>query len=205
MFDTHQKTISEYAQACPDNFAKVHQFVLLTIRTPLYRVPQDTKTAQRGGPEALAVLWGWKHEAYNHAEVHARETLSYLEHVHADATAGDHDRTGAMLEYLADMPGLGLVKAGFITQLCYGLGGCLDTHNLARFNIPPRTFEGFKRKRTIKGRRAMIARYLEACDKSGGTEALWDTWCEHVANKYPDIYKNADHVSELHCEALNLT
>jgi hypothetical protein len=33
-----------------------------------------------------------------------------------------------------------------------------------------------------------------------GTEYLWDSWCEFMADKYPKHYKNANHVSRLHLE-----
>jgi hypothetical protein len=110
-----------------------------------------------------------------------------------------------LLEYLCDLPGFGPAKAGFVCQLVYGVAGCIDTHNLARFDIPTRRFDNYKQIKTIKSKRKRIELYLKTCRDAGGCAKLWDGWCEYVAARQPNTYRDAQHVSELHIEALGLT
>jgi hypothetical protein len=203
MFATHAQRISAYGRSDPQSFANVVQFVILTIRQPLHRVPDDMLTAAQQDEAARDVLWGWKWEAYANAELDAERSWSYCEHVFADATLDNHARSVLMIEYLADQRGLGLAKAGFVVQLIYGLAGCLDSHNLARFGIKPRAFSNYK-ERSSKARRKLCERYVETVYELGGPETLWDSWCAYVAANQPENYRDADHVSALHCEALNI-
>ena len=204
MYEDHQKTIGEYARLSPDNLAHVMQFVIVTIRTPLYRVADDLEIAREDGEDAPATLWGWKYKAFHDIAHNAQKTYSYLEHVNAHG-GDDETRTLAMISYLADLPGFGLAKAGFVTQLAYGLGGCLDTHNLQRFRIGPSAFKGYKERKTAKARHKLAKRYVSAVYALGGPSTLWDSWCQYVALNQPTTYDDLDHVSRLHCEALGLT
>ena len=203
MYHEHQKKIGRYARQSPEHFARILQFVILTVRVPLYRVRQDTLIAAQGGADALGVLWGWKHIAYNTAQDEAENSLAYLEHCqgHYD---DERERAQAMIEYVASLPGFGLAKAGFVLQLAFGLAGCLDTHNLARFHIKESAFKGYKERKTKRGRERMARKYIDAVYSLGGPSALWDTWCEYVATNQPHNYNSAEEVSRLHCEALDL-
>jgi|TARA_Y100000310_G_scaffold302643_1_gene340250 hypothetical protein len=204
VYHNHQKTIERYARQSPEHFARILQFVILTVRVPLYRVRQDTSTAAQGGADALGVLWGWKHNAYNAAQDGAENSLAYLEHCQAHY-GDERERAQAMLEHVADLPGFGLAKAGFVLQLAFGLAGCLDTHNLSRFNISASTFKDFKARSTKKARERLSQKYIDAVYALGGPSTLWDSWCEYVATNQASTYDDAEHVSRLHCEALDLT
>lgn len=204
MFDNHQPIISTWTRQSPDNLARVLQFVILTIKQPLASVPGQLAALIENSPEADAYLWGFKGQACAEAWANRETVHSYLEHV-AASDASDHDKACAMVEYLADLRGFGPVKAGFVTQLVYGLAGCIDTHNLTRFKIHPRTFSNFKQRKTAKARRAFIRRYVKTCDRLGGPAKLWDSWCEYVAANQPTTYHNAMHVSQLHCDVFGLT
>ena len=111
-----------------------------------------------------------------------------------------------LLMYFAGLPGLGLVKGGFVAQLCFGVAGCLDTHNITIHGLQPSTFAAhrFKGARTEKTKRKLVAHYVELCRALGGAGKLWDNWCQYVADKRPGIYNDADHVSKLHCEAIGV-
>lgn len=203
MYATHQPTISRYARASADNLARVMQFVILTARQPLFRVTADMETAEQGGEDAMSVLFGWKFSAYNSVMDNRNRHFSFLEHV---AESGDTNRQKleAMLEYIADLPGFGPAKAGFVTQLAYGLGGCIDTHNLRRFNLPERGFDNYCQRKTTQAKRRMISRYIDTLEQIGSPQFLWDSWCAYVANRRPNVYRNPFQVSALHCRALGL-
>lgn len=203
MYRRDQAIISEYARRNPENFARVLQFVILTARVRLANVPADFETAEQGGPDAMGVLFGWKFQAYTevwkHREVHYTYCEDALRHARSE-----QELARDLIEYFAGLYGYGPAKAGFVTQLIYGIGGCLDTHNLKRFNIPSRTFDSYCQIKTAKARRRKIAKYVALVYKLGGPKVLWDTWCYYVADGQPALYRSADYVSALHVEALNL-
>ncbi len=203
MYQRDQKIISEYALRNPDNFARVLQFVILTARVRLANVPADFDTAERGGQDAMGVLFGWKFQAYTEAWINRETHFTYCQEAlrHTD---NERELTTELIEYFAGQYGFGPAKAGFVVQLIFGLGGCLDSHNLRRFNIPTRTFDSYRQLKTAKARRRKIARYVELVYNLGGPEVLWDTWCHYVADRQPSLYRSATHVSSLHCEALGL-
>ena len=64
MYDRDQPIISAYARENADQFARVLQFVILTARVRLAQVPADFETAEKGGSQAMGVLFGWKFKAY---------------------------------------------------------------------------------------------------------------------------------------------
>jgi len=47
----------------------------------------------------------------------------------------------AVLRGIVELPGFGVVKAGFWVQLACGSVGCLDRHNLRRAGLRENTFE----------------------------------------------------------------
>jgi|TARA_R110000803_G_C11948631_1_gene317433 hypothetical protein len=100
---------------------------------------------------------------------------------------------------LAGIPNIGLVKAGFILQICIGEVGCLDVHNLNRFGLSASTFKLAKNV-TYATALKKAKLYVKLCKDLGGSEYLWDSWCNYVATKYPKVYDNGDHVSKLHLE-----
>ena len=117
-------------------------------------------------------------------------------------TAGVPSQSNAeLLLAIACIPGLGLVKAGFYIQLCTGYMGCLDVHNLKRFGLDRKTFlvpESLSWE-TALGKANM---YLETIEKCGGSEYLWDSWCDYIAALYPKKFKNGEHVSQCHVDYL---
>lgn len=195
MFAQHQPIISQWARADADNLRDVIRFVLLTIRYPLYLAVEDMRD---DNPRAMT---GARQYAWHAAGRDAREVFDTCENI----AHGYHDPADVAAElcgYLATRPAFGLAKAGFVVQLAYGLGGCLDSHNLARFNISQWRFAHYKRKGPRTQARMRRA-YVDTCDALGGTADLWDTWCHYVAERDAH-YSSAHHVSELHAAAFHL-
>ena len=201
MFATHQPRIAAYARQNADHFAEVITFVYVTVRNPLYRVPNDLRDIRKLGRNAAA-LWGWKLEAWEYLQAHKHELFADCERIYNDAV-DEEELRDSLLGYLARLPGLGFAKAGFVAQLIYGVSACLDTHNMDRFGIKANTFKAAK---ALNGKaREHRKRYHETIDKSGGTAGLWNSWCQYVADNQPDRYASAWEVSALHCTALGLS
>jgi hypothetical protein len=206
MFATHQPIIGAWARKSPDNFARVCQFVVLTIRQSLNEVKPAFDDIEFGeDPEAArGRLFGFKARAWAEAWQYRQANLAFLEHIENDPDASPRQKDLAMLEFVCGLYGFGPVKAGFLLQLVFGRVGCLDTHNLNRFRIKPSAVKSslFARLKTPAARKRFLTRYLDLCEEFGGCEKLWDSWCEYVANDQPKAYDNAFAVSAEHVNAL---
>ena len=205
MFATHQKPIGQFARDNAEGMTQVIQFVLLTIQNTLELVPEQMNDVNELGAES-AYLWGdAKRNGWAYLDEHS-------ERIHSEALAiynGYHDpevQAKELLRYFAELPGLGLVKAGFVVQLCFGLSGCLDTHNINRFGLSANTFKAsrFKAAKTIRTKNKILDLYCDLVEKCGGTEALWNGWCDYVAAKRPKSYASGFEVSQLHCDAIGV-
>ena len=102
---------------------------------------------------------------------------------------------------VSSIPGIGIVKAGFVLQLCISKVGCLDTHNLRMFGFSDSAFK-FSKTTTRNTALAKARLYIETCEKLGGSEFLWDNWCEFIASKYPKHFTSADQVSQMHVDLI---
>lgn len=204
MFRNHQPRIQAFATSGPEQLKEVMTFVQLTIQQPLYRAVEDMDDVRARGISSTAV-WGFKIDALQYMEENMEiifETAELLRSCSADPVV----QAKELLLYFASLPGFGLAKGGFVVQMAYGLSGCIDSHNLNRFGVQPRDVNAARFKNgSGKLRSKLVDVYHDLVETCGGTEKLWDGWCEYVAENQPERYRNAFHVSELHCDALGLT
>lgn len=208
MFDTHQNRIAAYAKRGPDEFARTITFVYATIQQSLDMVPGAMKSIDREGIESK-FLWGFKRDAYEY--VQKNKLAIYSDARELAFTADDNRAERELLAYFAAMPGLGLVKAGFVTQLAFGLGGCIDGHNVRRFELLkgrkslPIYMKAWHYKKARPAKQAeYVSMYQSLLKRAGGCQALWDDWCIYLRSRAPAKYHSADYVSELHCIALGV-
>ncbi len=196
MYKKHQPMISSYARANASNMKQVLGFVLLTIRMPLDRAVADIDSLPY--PDK-STLWGFKWDAWHNINKTYKEIYENLEtyyEAYDSDTASNH-----MLAYLSSLKGFGLVKAGFALQLIYGLSGCIDTHNLRIHGVSINQVRvGKNIKPNSRLKRAI--EYNKLVAKLGGTEFLWNNWCNYVAQQQPNKYTNGYEVSKLHTEVI---
>ena len=191
MFSKHQPNIEEFARQNSDNFAQVVLFVSATIQQMFHTVPAIMDDVREHGLDSKH-LWGSKQDTW-------RYTLENKDLLF-EAVFSDMDLEDKLLS-IAEIPGIGLVKAGFVLQLCTGEVGCLDVHNLRRFGLSAQTFKLGKVKYLTARKKASL--YIKTCLECGGSETLWDEWCQLIADKYPQRWKNdANRVSEAHEEII---
>lgn len=197
-FDRDQKLVSAWAKRDPENFAQVVTFVLLTIQQNIEGVPNALDDVRTLGAKSRH-LWGMKREGYRYVNRHAPRIL---------AECDDLARAGLdayLVLALTEIPGLGLVKAGFVAQLVWGRVGCLDTHNLERFDLDRNQFRLTK---TLRSETALAkARlYVSTCEAQGGCRNLWNGWCQHIAAERPAVFPGGgDQVSRIHSQAFGLS
>ena len=191
MFKKHQRNIEEFARKNPDNFTQVVLFVSATIQQMFHTVPTIVDDVREYGLDSKH-LWGSKKDTW-------RYTLENKDLLF-EAVFSDMDLEDKLLS-IAEIPGIGLVKAGFVLQLCTGEVGCLDVHNLRRFGLSAQTFKFGKVKYLTARKKATL--YIKTCIQCGGSETLWDEWCQLIADKYPQRWANdANRVSEAHEEII---
>lgn len=185
MFAEHQPKISECGRSNPAAFAKVCEFALATIRVHL----RDASKALRDGERPSSIFFGSKLAGLDYLDRNAETLWSDAEQAHDD---------DALMAVFMRIPSIGLAKAGFLCQMLYGRVGCIDTHHIVRFGLPPRVFREIRpNARAAKWR--IIRRYVETCDRLGGCAELWDSWCEYVANREGD---RPEAISALHLAAI---
>lgn len=184
MYAGHVPKISAAMHVCPETFARGIMFAVLSARVPFVRVPEMLKDVDIKG-KFSEYLWGWKRDAYRFVERH-KLTLW-------NETCASRDMENALV-ILTRVPGLGLVKAGFVLQMLGHDIACLDTRNIQREGRNPRAYrsDGEKRKNTAAFRRK-ITRYVR--DVGGKARPYWDDWCIEVAGIYD---MTPEQVSETH-------
>jgi hypothetical protein len=110
-----------------------------------------------------------------------------------------------MMMRLMDVPGLGMVKAGFVMQMMFGRVGCMDVHNTRRFyKVDARdvSISAGVRKDSTKFKK--VVGYVQLCKNNRSTAKLWDSWCEQLVYKPCNRGRFADgnEVSQMHVAAL---
>lgn len=187
MFTTHQKAIGRWGRKSPDNTSWIIAMVLLSIQQHWDQIGNQLIDLKENGLDCKYLFAskrsGWDYVVANKKELH--EAI--------------YSRNLPMAEKLlavASIPNIDLIKAGFVLQLCIGKVGCLDVHNLRRFGLKPQTFKTYGLKYDTALGKAKL--YVKVCEDLGGCEYLWNSWCDLLAEKYPNKYKNGQHVSRLH-------
>ena len=192
MFARDQREIELWASMSPERTLDVGTFVLLTIRQQFSGVGRMLERVRKGD---AAPLWGFKFEGYRYLTVNR----DYLYKRAFDCRNGRIWVEDLLRDYLA-VPGLGLVKAGFVVQLLTGEAGCFDMHNLDRFGLNSTDFKIPSRQdpdAQLREINAAVEWYVQLCEDYGGSEALWNGWCQHVAETYR-TYEDAEDVSRRH-------
>lgn len=180
MYAKHNPTIASAMQESPELFLRGVLFAICSIRQPIRAVP-DQLEAVLGGD--LSPLFGYKLNAHAYLMDHAAELWRDVR--------GSRTNANRIAE-LCRVPGLGIVKAGFVLQLMGYDVACLDTRNVKREGRDPREFRTDGKKSGAAFVRK-IDRYL--AEVEGRAAEYWDLWCSDVAqaNKM-----TAEAVSALH-------
>lgn len=217
MYATHARAIQAWARKSPDNLARVIQLSIVSAHAPFSRIVHDMQACVDETPAMPGILYGWKAKAFGDVW-EARDAIAWNLADICDLAGSwrlpdlvwRKDAADYALCYLAGFHGLGLAKAGFALQMGLGLSGCLDVHNLRKAGYSPsvcRMNTARAKNRPEPSRQTMLKRtmaYNRVVYTMGGTERLWDAWCEDMAARNPKTYKSAFHVSSLHCEALGV-
>lgn len=176
LFHRDALAVGEAARANEEVFLRVILMVLLSVRQPWTKVPDQFHGTVNLGAQS-PYLFGFKRVGYQFA----RENISKL---HRRIVSYEHDKDLVSLIYdLMAVPGLGLAKASFVAQLTVNDGACLDGHNLRRLGLDPnftRLDKNLQRDRI----EARINAYNASWATQGDSAYWWNTWCVELATKY---------------------
>jgi len=199
MFLPHQSEIQQYASQNPDNTFKVLRFVQMTIQQNFAHMPVMIEEVNNTG--SCKRLTGRQRDAI---QVYSERREEIFRTIFGGLSLVDK------LLYVASLPGFGIPKAGFVLQCCLGRVGCLDVHNLKRFDKNPKDFllrnststKATSIDKALRRNRHIAQGYIDLCDVELGCGYLWDSWCLLIADKYPWFYADAEHVSRLHVDCI---
>ena len=182
MYKRDVPKIIEYVEST-DNVVDVGAFVLCTIQTPLSRVGSQMEDIRKNGANSKA-LWGSKRKGYQYLLNH-HDDLKTLKNLEISIDSA--------LKKAMEVPGFGLPKASFFLQLLGHDIGCLDSHNLKRYNLPVVITRGKK-----------IVDYIKTVREIQNAEGWWDSWCNYVAgNRMNKSLATGDKVSSYHYECIS--
>jgi len=196
MFAKHQVKIMKWAMKNEDNIFNLILMVSLSIRQPWAVIGKQLQDVQANGSNSK-YLFGSKKDLYFHVMENKQAIFQLLK----DTKAGNIPQAECLYQ-LTKIPGLGLAKAGFVMQLAIGMAGCIDSHNVTMYGVNPNALKMGK----VKAEKALekAKMYLDLCEKLGGTEFLWDNWCNFVAVRHPKHFQDGNDVSARHCSYLGI-
>jgi hypothetical protein len=189
------RACNQYAQASPENFKRCALFVLATVQQQLETVPAALSDICELGT-ASRFAWGYKIKGVEFVEKNYRGL-----YINAMRARGNPVH---LMEIFLQVPGLALVKAGFLCQVFAGEVGCIDTHNVKLYNIPLSALR-YRYEHSEKHRAACVERYVKLCEGLGGAHVLWSRWCDYVAALRPFNWTDGAEVSRFHLDVVNGT
>ncbi len=212
MFDTHNPIINEYMQSNHKNMVDGIMFVVLSVKTPFHTMQKQMEDYRVNGVNSKYV-WGFKRQTLEYLLEHGEDLYNELMDLSTRTKFGDKKFKGRdiwthrdqqMMLVLTDVPGLGVVKAGFVMQLMFGRVGCIDVHNLRRFYKVDAKDVKFVKIASDRIKLEKITNYVNICKGHRSPKKLWDQWCSQLVYKTCNRGRFADgnEVSQMHVAAL---
>lgn len=186
---------NSFAQDSAQNLRRAALFVLATVQQQLETVPLAVTDFLEYGT-ASRFAWGMKKLGVKYLKKNAVSLF--------DSAIAARNNDADLMAVFLRVPGLGLVKAGFLCQIFAGTVGCIDVHNIKLYDIPLAALR-YNYKAAAKTQQAKILRYVALCDGLGGAVSLWSRWCDFVAALRPNNWENGAHVSQFHVDVINGT
>ena len=193
--------IMEHATATPDGLRDVVEFTICTVNMPLSRVLDMRLDIKSNG---LNSKWlsGTKRAGFEYTAKHSTMLHDALLQVADMHGIGTIDGAVNALDVLMSIPGIGMVKAGFIAQMMGFNVACLDRHNIRMLGMKEGDVR-ISKSLSDKSRRTKLREYVKLTRRKGA-EYWWDTWCNYVAEKagLNKSLPTGDAVSAYHVDAV---
>lgn len=198
MYAEHQPQIATYARRSPQHLFDIGMFVQATI-TQHFEACKDICASIRAEGTTSKYLSTTKRRAYVALAAQAQDLYDL---VLAYDAAPRPDAVLQLFRTLVELPGFGIVKAGFWLQLVLGEAGCMDRHNLRLYGLQEHAFARIPA--SAEGLTAKLRSYMAVC-ATIGTATLWNQWCTTVSLLRPHRFPTPDSVSAWHLTCLTAT
>lgn len=191
IYSEHIAQCNQFAQSGPEELAQTVRFVLATIQQSLEQVPDILEDWAALGTESRHA-WGMKKAGLGWLEGNSERLYNRVRLANSDRK---------ILREFLEVPGLGMVKAGFACQLYNGSIGCIDSHNIKLYGIPLSALR-YTAKLLPDTQKRKQKQYIELCHGLGGSALLWTRWCDYLATLRPERWPDGETVSRFHVETL---
>ena len=201
MYQRDCNAIAHYAMSSPAGLYDVIEFTLCTINMPLSRVIQQRVSIKAEGIHSKWVS-STKAQGIEYAKsniFHLHEAITSIAQRYGTDTI---DGAQEAVDLFVSIPSIGMVKAGFIAQMCGFEVACLDRHNIRMLGLSE-TALLLNKKVKPELRKRKIRDYVKLCRRKGA-EYWWNTWCNYVADKggMNKSLPTGDAVSKYHVDAI---
>lgn len=184
-FERDAKALAEAARNDPEVVLRIITLVLLSIRQPWHKMPEQFSDVLLHGDDSKW-LFGFKRDGYRIASEHKKYFQEQAIVYRGDLTD--------LIHKLMRIPGLGLAKASFAAQMLVNDGACLDSHNLNRMGLTP-NFTRIDKNADPSIVHRRICEYNTAWKPHGDSAYWWNSWCENLVGRN---FVSADEVSAVH-------
>ena len=201
MYQRDCKEITHHAMSSAAGLYDVIEFTLCTINMPLSRVIQQRVSIKAEGIHSKWVS-STKAQGIEYAKANVHRMHEEINAIAQRYGTDTIDGAQEAVDLFVSIPSIGMVKAGFIAQMCGFEVACLDRHNIRMLGLPE-TALLLNKKVKPELRRSKIRKYVKLCRRKG-SEYWWDTWCNYVADKggMNKSLPTGDAVSKYHVTAI---
>lgn len=201
MYQRDCTMIAQYALASPQGLYDVIEFTLCTINMPISRVHLQRQSIKEEGTQSKWVS-ATKANGINYAKMNQAYLHKQILHIRDKYGLDTIDGSQYAIDLFIKIPSIGMVKAGFIAQMCGFNVACLDRHNVRALGMSE-TALNLNKKVSDKLRLKKIREYVKLCRRRG-SEYWWDTWCNYVAERggMNKSLPTGDAVSRYHVTAI---
>ena len=200
--------INGYMQKSAMHMQDGIMFVVLAVKAPFHTMYNQMQDYRKHGLSSKYV-WGFKKQTLEYLLENRDDLYKDLMDMWTgdwwgDMRTGKHERDKEMMLRLTMVPGLGMVKAGFVMQMMFGRVGCIDVHNMRRFYKISEKDITFTKMAKTNTKLEKINNYVQICKGNRSTEKLWDSWCEQLVDKRCNKghFQSGWDVSVFHLESL---
>lgn len=201
MYQRDCTMIAQYALASPQGLYDVIEFTLCTINMPISRVHLQRQSIKEEGTQSKWVS-ATKANGINYAKMNQAYLHKQILHIRDKYGLDTIDGSQYAIDLFIKIPSIGMVKAGFIAQMCGFNVACLDRHNVRALGMSE-TALNLNKKVSDELRLKKIREYVKLCRRRG-SEYWWNTWCNYVADRggMNKSLPTGDAVSRYHVTAI---
>ena len=179
-FRTTNPMINRFAQQNADNLYHVAVGVQITIQQDTSNLCMLNEQLKKYGTDILVISnMRSKRES---CEYFFKNRHRIYDRMMVIINSKKSNIPNRIMELFLECPNFGIAKASFLGQLAVGHKGlaCFDSVNVKKNNIPSKVTATIPKSMSAEGRAKRIQLYIDTVYKLGGSEVLWNEWCNQI-------------------------